>query len=440
MVTLVCFILAMQQPATPPQPPRDQPPASPQPPEATPPQGQPAAPTQPPATEMPEPVDDISIPAPGDLGLNVDAVQRDPSNWFGIPPDKEWLNFVRDPLKKLDKEYGLSITGAYTVLFQQSAGPNAHGAGAGDFDLVGRWTPIGRGTKDTGSFYVATEYRHNIGNLTPAELGPEIGTLLGTANGFNDRGWAVKDAYYVQRLFEDKFRIGLGRIDPENIFANLKLQSSNTSFLNKAFSTNPAVAFPGIGGGAAAMIKPVDWLYVGGGATNAYGNTTTFEDDLLFEEGRFFKFGEVGFVPKIEGWGEGRYRIAPWHFDSRSLTNKPADEGISLLADQEIGKDVSVFARYGYSDATLTNVRHLIEGGVGWQGLFGSTADLTGLAAAYAEPRGGGQAEKVVEVFHRAQLTGRIQLTLGAQVILDPSNAPTTDVLGVFSLRVRLSF
>lgn len=367
-------------------------------------------------------------------------IYRDPSNWLGIAPDKELLNFIRNPLKSIDEKYGLLFSGAYTALFQQSIGPGAVNGAAGDLDLFARWVAIGRGTKDTGTFYFAAENRHRLEANTPAEIGGEIGSLLGTTNGFNDRGWAVKEAYWVQRLFEDRFRFGLGRVDSENLVGGYKLQSANTSFLNKAFSTNPTIAFPGSGMGAAFSVKPVEWFYVAAGAANAYGKTTTIDIDELFDEWRLFSWVEVGYTPKIEGLGEGRYRVAAWHMDSRELTGQPSDSGISFIVDQEVGEHISLFARYGYADGQLTKVRQLAEAGGAYEGLFGSSSDLTGLAFAWAEPYEDLRNQMVLEAFHRFQLTGRIQLTLGMQLIIDPSDAPDTDAEGVFSARLRITF
>src|SRR5262249_51612114 len=145
-------------------------------------------------------------------------------------------------------------------------------------------------------------------------------------------------------------------------------------------------AFPGSGMGAAFSVRPVDWFYVSAGATNAYAQTTQIDITTLFDEWRFFEWAEIGLTPQIEGLGEGRYRGSLWHMDSRELTSQPADSGISFIVDQEVGKNISLFARYGYADGTLTNVRQIAEGGGAWQGLFGSSSDLTGLAFAWAQP------------------------------------------------------
>ncbi|MGH7288044.1 MAG: carbohydrate porin, partial [Myxococcota bacterium] len=182
-----------------------------------------------------------------------------------------------------------------------------------------------------------------------------------------------------------------------------------------------------------------DWFYLAGGATNAYGNTEATTIDLV-DEWRLFEFGEIGFTPTVEGVGDGRYRVAVWHMDSRSRTGQPSDGGFSVIVDQKFGERVTTFARYGYADGDLTRVRQSIQAGGGVTGLFGSSADLTGLAFAWSEPEADLRDEEVLEVFYRIQLTGRLQLTFDAQLIFDPSNAPDVDALGVLSARFRLSF
>jgi hypothetical protein len=126
--------------------------------------------------------------------------------------------------------------------------------------------------------------------------------------------------------------------------------------------------------------------------------------------------------------------------DSRGDTGQPADEGFSVIVDQTFGERITTFARYGYASGDLTGVKQSIQAGGAVTGLVGSSADLTGLAFAWSEPEADLDDEKVLEVFHRLQLTGRLQLTLGAEWIFDPSNAPDVDALGVLSARFRLSF
>lgn len=342
---------------------------------------------------------------------------------------------------RIAAETNLRFGVANTWLFQQASGGSGKRSGAaGDLDLLARWTALGAGTKDTGVLVFASEYRYQIGDQTPSALGGEIGTLIPTTNGFSERPMVIKELYWDQRLGEDHFRFAIGRIDPENLFGGHRLQSANTFFLNKAFSSNPAVAYPGPGLAGAAQIKPVDWLYLTGGVTDANGSATTGNFDDFFKDGEFLAFGELGFTPTIEGVGAGRYRIALWHVDKRDADDVPSDEGITVSLDQDLGETFIVFVRYGHADADVTKVANSVQGGVGVKGVLGAEGML-GLAGAWSEPADDTKRdEKVFEAFQRFQITETTQLTIGAEAIFDPSNAPGDDVVGVFSARLRISF
>ena len=348
---------------------------------------------------------------------------------------------IKRYLDQLAERTNIRFGFANTILFQQaSGGPGNRSGAGGDLDLLARWTAVGAGTKDTGVLAFAAEYRYQIGNRAPSALGGEIGTLLPTTNGFGERPMVVKELYWDQRLFEDRLRFALGRIDPENLFGGHRLQSANTFFLNKAFSSNPTVAYPGPGLAAAVQIKPVPWLYIDGGITDANGKATVGNFEGFFDAGEFLAFAEAGVTPTIEGLGTGRYRVALWHIDSREDAGVSSDQGITVSLDQDIGATFIVFARYGHADGDVTGVTNSVQGGVGIKDVLGAE-NMLGIAAAWSEPKGDGRRdEKVLEVFQRFQVTETAQFTVGAEVIFDPSNAPDDDVLGVFSARLRISF
>lgn len=357
----------------------------------------------------------------------------------GAPGPLVWL---RQQSVALEQETGLRLGFAYTLLFQQaSAGPGDRSAGGGDLDLYAMWTAFGRGTKDNGSINLALEYRNQIGSQPPAELGPEIGTLLKTTNGFTERPLVVKELYWKQSMLDGQFVYGAGRVDPENLFGGYKYQSANNYFLNQAFSTNPTIPYPGSGMAVAAAVKPGGQWYIGGGISNANGKTTAITINEFFDEAEFLSFGEIGLTPTIEGLGKGRYRLALWHIDERVEAGVPSDRGYSLIADQELGEKVGVFARYGYAADSVSVAHQIAEAGVVFTGLIGGKDDVTGFAGAWTEPFDNTLRDEVeLEVFHRIQVTPQFQLTLDAQLILQPSNAPEDDALGVFSLRLRFTF
>lgn len=330
---------------------------------------------------------------------------------------------------------------AHTMLFQQATGgPGRRSGAAGDLDILAKWTLIGAGTKDTGILAFASEYRYQIGDMPPGSLGGEIGTLVPTTNGFGERPFIVKELYWDQRLFEDRFRFGLGRIDPENLFGSHRLQSANTFFLNKVFSGNVVVPYPGPGLTGAAQIKPTSWSFLTAGITDANGKATVGNFEGFFEDDEFMLFVEGGLTPTFDGLGQGRYKLSLWHIDEREDASKPSDDGFTLAMDQDLGERLLAFARYGHADGDATGITDSVQGGVGIKGVLGKE-NMLGLAAAWSKPKDDDKRdEKVFEVFQRFQVTESAQITVGVEAIFDPSNAPDDEVIGVFSARLRLSF
>lgn len=343
-----------------------------------------------------------------------------------------------------EERTGLRIGFAYTTIFQQaSGGPGTRRGFSGDLDIMAAWTLLGRGTANTGQLIFSVEERHNIGPNPASVLRGEIGTLHPITNGFNDRGFVVRDFYWVHRLWDGKFGYALGRGDTSDFFGAHRMQSLNNSFSNRAFSANTTIPSPGHGMFAGISLRPVQDFYGTIGVANAYASTT-INDMKYLEEGSFFSFGEFGYTPNIEGLGSGRYRVVLWNIDDRERrAPAPSDNGISIIVDQDLGEHFLVFARYGYADrGRVTGIRQSVETGMGVRGLLGSPDNMTGLAFAYSVPQDSdARDEKIVECFHRWQLTRHTQFSVGVQGIFDPSNAdPENDSVAVFTTRLRIAF
>jgi hypothetical protein len=370
-----------------------------------------------------EEIEDIFTPREGSVDLGT--VERP-------------LGFLQSKANELAENTGLRLASAYTMLFQQlSGGPGDRYGGAGDFDVMANWNVVGRGTKDPGRFIFTFENRFRIGSQPPSVLGRVAGTLIGTTNAFNDRGWVIRDAYWSQRLLDGELRFMIGRGDPSDFVGTHWLQNVNNSFVNRHFSGNAAMPSPGHGPSAGVSYRPGDLFYVTAGASSAYGNTT--EQFASLKD--LFTFGEVGVTPTFEGLGRGRFAVAPWHMDARVGDNLPSSWGLTVVADQELSEWFQLFGRYAYSDGKLTNIRQLAQAGMGLRCLGGNANDLLGLAFSIAIPRNNSlREEKVLETFYRWQMTAHTQLSAGAQAIFDPSNAPTAGTIGVFYGRMRVAF
>jgi porin len=352
------------------------------------------------------------------------------------------LDLLVNPLVVLEEATGLRLGFANTMLFMQPMGGQSSEYGAAyDLDVISSWTLIGRGTDDTGRLVATTEYQDKMRNQPPSVLGRQMGTLIAPTSAFNDRGLVVRDLYWVQRLFDARVRVLIGRSDPSGYVGATWLQNVNNSFVNRSFSANPAVPFPGHGPILGISIRPTDLFYVTAGASNAYSQTIRAEIDSLFSRWNIFAFGEVGFTPTFKGLGEGRYSVGLWHMGARANLGLPEDYGMTVILDQNFGDKLQVFARYAYSDGTLTNVRQTAQTGLGLSGFCRRKDDLTGAAFSLSIPRNkASRNETVLEFFHRFQVSKYNQLSVGLQVIANPGNARHNDTAGVFYARWRLSF
>lgn len=381
--------------------------------------------------------------SPASTPEELDDIYRAKTPTFNLP-------FIDGPIDRfiaatasLEESTGLRLGFAYTTIFQQASGGEGRRRGAsGDLDIMGAWTLIGRGTPNTGQLIFSFEDRHKFGPEPASNLRPVLGTLHPPTNGFNDRGAVVRDVYWIQRLLDGKLGFALGRGDTSDFFGAHRMQSLNNSFSNRSLAANTVIPSPGHGLFAGFSVRPVDEFYATIGTANSYGSTN-INDMSYLDEGSFFTFGEFGYTPEIKGLGQGGYRVVLWHIDAREeRAVSPSDHGFSIIADQRFGERFQVFARYGYADdGRVTGIRQSGEIGMGLRGLLGSEENMTGLAFAYSEARASGaKDEKILECFHRWQLTRHTQFSVGVQGIFDPSNDPDTDSVAVFTTRFRVAF
>jgi hypothetical protein len=157
----------------------------------------------------------------------------------------------------------------------------------------------------------------------------------------------------------------------------------------------------------------------------------------------FFYSAEAGWTPQIEGMGAGRYSVMVWRIDARTQNgfNSPSDDGVTLVAGQQLSNRLQVWGRYAHAGGETTNIRNLAQAGIGYGGLFGSPSNMSGLAASFAEPRSdASRDEKVFEIFQRIQLSRFTQFSAGFQMVFDPGNNPDEDQFELLYARLRHAF
>jgi porin len=353
-----------------------------------------------------------------------------------------------DPLwKRLDaktQEMGLDVGFAYTALYQAaSGGPGDRDAGAGDVDLFGDWRLIGAANDpNRGLLYFAAEQRHQLFTpIAPAALGGQIGSLWKTTDGFNEQSLTLREIYWQQHIAGDRLIARVGKLDAKNYYSNNHWQSDNKYFLNEAFSFFPVRASPGNGLGMNLTSKLSDQWYISAGFQDAQGKKTTGGFDTFFSDFNLFSAAELGYTPTITALGKGTYRFTAWYRDAGETTGTPHDSGFDLSFDQHLNDELIPFFRYGWAEGNVNNIEQMIDVGVGWEGKLLTRSDVVAIAASWGRPADSDLPDQYAgEVFYRLQVSPDNQLTLGYQVIVNPSFDTRNEVVGVFECRWRVTF
>jgi porin len=374
---------------------------------------------------------------------NLSAARFDRASMTELDPFTWLRNEMQKLNTELDRAAKLRIGFAWTALYQHASWTRTgdDDASSADFDFFGRWRPL-QTRKTLGYVIFHTQVRYRLGqDITPRELGEQIGSLWGTVNGFNTQSFNLRQLYWQQFLFNNELSYRVGKVDLGDIFNNNRLESDNHFFLNAAFSDNLTMAYPDNNFGFDVIWRPDRLVYFAVGAADASGDFNDEQDEKSLKDADWFTVAEVGLTPWLENLGGGHYRLTGWYTEADEVAGTSSASGVSLSCDQDLGPRMLAFLRYGYTDGDLTATEQILAGGLAFRRPFGKNDDLAGIAAAWGRPtddRLGDQA--VVEAFYRFQVTPAIEVTPDLQLIIDPSLAPEEDYVWVFGVRVRITF
>ncbi len=344
--------------------------------------------------------------------------------------------------KKLDKAANLRVGFAWTAVYQhatESRGPED--AAAWDFDFFGRWMPL-RTRSTLGYVIFETQVRDKFfTDIAPSDLGDVIGSLWPTTNGFNVQSFNVKQIYWQQFLLKNTFTYRIGKLDQSNVFNVNRLQSANFYFLNTAFSDNQTMAYPENGFGFDLTWRPHPLVYLSYGFSNTDPGSVELTSDKFLRNTQWFTVAEVGLTPWIDGLGAGHYRLTGWFTDASASVTASDGAGFAISCDQDLGPKWIAFLRYGLGNGELTATRQIVAGGFGIRRPIGDNDDFAGIGFAWGQPSDSTLREQMVaEGFYRLQWSSAVQVTADAQLIINPSMAPEKDVIGVFGVRLRITF
>jgi hypothetical protein len=373
---------------------------------------------------------------PEDVERVVEESQAEPQKPFSIV-DRPIYRAIQQTKAELNQKYGINFAIEDTLIYQAtSGGVDPNDAMVNTLGFFATWKIIrDPNGKDFGGFGLQAEQRGEAMNDRFTDLRNDLGTLWSVNDATSDDYAKINQLWWGQWFAEGKFGLQIGKIDPgSRINQNRFAGSGNTQFFGQPLATNPARSFPDNGLGFQLRAEPVDWLYLHFEMSDSDAAST--HSPFTTINGRWLYAGEIGLRPKVEGLGQGIYRLMVYERDI-----KGADEvGWAVSLDQNITDGYGVFVRYGGNDAGINAIEHIVSAGVSCLKPFDRPSDQCGVGASYTHPASDDlRDEYSAEVFYRFQVTEGFELSADAQMILDPS-AGDQDVVGVFGVRARLLY
>jgi porin len=380
--------------------------------------------------------DDESVP-----DLLRELKERRVEKWID---DRRILKLLKpsgDARKWLHDKANLEIAIQQLIIYQRATGGrNPNDTGISNSTFFGRWHLVDHPSFGKGALGYFFERRDNLADATVTEFTNEVGTAWDTNDfGISTRNrTALRQLWWEQRILDEKLVLTIGKLHTENYYdRNSFAGSGSTKFISQPFAVNPTRLFPSDALGLNVTIYPSKNYYLTFGFNDANGKPTTTGFNSI-DESEFFKAFLFGLTPVFDGLGQGNYRFTFWHTDE----TEDHEDGLGFLIslDQELGKSLGVFLKYGYSEPKLDRIEHLISTGFVIRDPWRIKGDLLGIGFSWDSPSNRVRDEYSVELFYRLQLTTHVQLTPSVDFIFNPSEKDDSGALAVFGFRFRALF
>ena len=254
--------------------------------------------------------------------------------------------------------------------------------------------------------------------------------------------------YYAQSFGDDRAMAVVGKLGMNDYILNNLFASDETrQFLSQPFDGNSAwpVGFQSKSLGAALATLPADWLFANACIVDAGGTASPWLE-TNFDDG-FAVAAESGVLASVGGLPT-RLSFAWCGTDANADTvDGVATPGLwgnayGATAQALVSPGFAVWTQWTRCErAVATSATQEFALGVTIDDCFGRIGDGCGAAVAWTRPVDPTLDEQVLlESYYRAQVTGSMQLSLDAQVLMPSADAGVDDPTVVGSVRVVWRF
>jgi porin len=349
-----------------------------------------------------------------------------------------WLQRWRDKRSELFEKVGLDFVASYDLVGLAAFGGGGPDTGfGGDLTVNGTWHLGGDRWNLPLDLRFRVRDRHAFGDLPPSAVGVQTGALWGLVDGFSDAGLEIPDFQLVQKIPKQDIELRYGQMVIESQFDRHALRSSKQAFMNRAFSSNPAVAFPRFGAGVTLHKKVDRGFDFTVGASSVQGTTSGTQVDFDLGSGDFFQAIQGGWDFEING-DPARFQAMLWRSDPVEDISLPGGEGVSLMFERALPEcDARWFARAAWANGEATDVDYMLSAGAAVER---NENDLFGFGlGAGRDSSGTADWQGVFECFYRLQRSAAVQITPAVQVVFGES-LPGRDVRLVAGICGSLAF
>ena len=160
-------------------------------------------------------------------------------------------------------------------------------------------------------------------------------------------------------------------------------------------------------------------------------------------KGDFFKGVEFGWSKS--GAGDAGFlmdnvHVALWHRDAIDQPNSESAWGAAFTTFWWFDKKrIGTAFRAGWSDDNAGTLNQKAVSAT-LVANFTDRDDLFGIGVSWGRPVDSDEDQWATEMFYRWQLARNLAITPDVQVLFNPPNNPKDDVVGVFGLRMRMTF
>lgn len=401
------------------------------------------------------------------------AAAETPREWFGHAPWWTWTRATGDwgGARTFLDEHGIIFSGSYTLDWSSvySGGINRRASTRTLLDLnITFDLDLIAGLSGGSVFinYQSTDGRGGIKDSGDFHGPSGIQTI--------DNRDQISELWYQQKLWDDRVRFKIGKIDVNSEFAFPGISSGD--FINSAAAYSPTnyttmPTYPEPSTGALLFVAPLQQWYIGAGffdgSLSAGKATGRLGPKPLFEGDEFYWIGETGvtwtaIADSGRWWGAGRVAAGAWHhtgefarFDGGTDDNTSGAYATleqQLLRrsdnadDDNFARGLFTFLQLGYGEEEVNPAAHHVGVGIACKGTFeGRDSDGAGIHFSWIDLSDADGAsfqddETLIELMYKFQVTPAISVRPDLQFIFNPSGAPDVDDAVVGAIRIEITF